>query len=161
MEGRTAQPCQGLKYCDSLTSFMTPTSPSPYCRLHRGIFPYPIPCSNEKAQPAMRVRCINHSCMPDKFQWLPKFGTYSQRLRNAIVHLAEWLSNDNPPCYRALMAGRLIALVKNPGVRPIAIGEVLRRLFAKCVLSVVKGLQAGIEGGVHAMHSYGRLARSN
>ena len=101
--------------------------------------------------------------------WLLKFGTYSQRLRNAIARLAKWLSNDNPPwaAYRALMAGRLIALDKNPGVRPIAIGEVLRRLIAKCVLSVAKGeaqeacgidqlcggLQAGIEGGVHAMHS--------
>ena len=29
--------------------------------------------------------------------WLLTFGTYSQRLRNAIVRLAKWLSNDNPP----------------------------------------------------------------
>jgi hypothetical protein len=40
--------------------------------------------------------------------WLLKFGTYSQRLRNAIARLAKCLSNDNPPCaaYRALMVGR-------------------------------------------------------
>ena len=72
--------------------------------------------------------------------WLLKFGSRSQHLRNAIARLAKWLSNDNPPwtAYRALMAGRLIALDKNPGVRPIAIGEVLRRLIAKCLLSLAK-----------------------
>ena len=101
--------------------------------------------------------------------WLLKFGTYSQRLRNVLARLAKWLSNDSPPwaAYRALMAGHLIALDKNPGIRPIGIGEVLRRLLAKCVLSVAKGeaqeacgidqlcggLQAGIEGAVHVMHS--------
>ena len=41
--------------------------------------------------------------------------------------------------YRALMAGRLIAVDENPEVRPIAMGEVLRRLIAKCLLSVAKG----------------------
>ena len=40
----------------------------------------------------------------------------------AIARLAKWLSNDNPPsaAYSALMAGRLIALEKNPGIRHIA-----------------------------------------
>ena len=72
--------------------------------------------------------------------WLLKFGTYSQWLWNAIARLAKWLSNDNPPwaAYRALMAGRLIALDKSPGVRPIARGAVVRRLIAKCLLSVAK-----------------------
>ena len=37
------------------------------------------------------------------------------------------------------MAGHLIALDESPGVRPIAIREVLWRLIAKCVLSVAKG----------------------
>ena len=67
--------------------------------------------------------------------------------------------------YRALKANRLVALDKCPGVRPVGIGESWSRLFAKCVLKVsvgeakeacgVKqlcaGLEAGIEGGIHAM----------
>ena len=85
-----------------------------------------------------------------------------------MARLAKWLSNDNPPwaAYHALMAGRLIALEKNPRVRPIAIGEVWRQLIAKCELSVANGeaqeacgidhhcggLQGGKEGGVQAMH---------
>ncbi|MEM7495956.1 MAG: hypothetical protein AAF471_07510, partial [Myxococcota bacterium] len=65
----------------------------------------------------------------------------------------------------ALMACRLIALDKKPGVRPIGIGEVFRRLFAKCVLRVCgsqamalcgnfnlcAGLSAGMEGAIHAL----------
>ena len=60
------------------------------------------------------------------------------------------------------MAGRLIARDNNPGVRPIAFDEVMRRLIASCVLSVAKreaqeacridqlcgGLQSGMEGGI-------------
>ena len=60
------------------------------------------------------------------------------------------------------MAGRLIAPESNPEVRPISIGEVLQRIIAICVHNVAKGeacgidqlcggLQAVMEGGVHAM----------
>ena len=63
------------------------------------------------------------------------------------------------------MFGRLVALDKQPGIRPIGIGETWRRLFAKCVLRVAgteaeiqcgadqlcAGLKAGIDGAVHAM----------
>ena len=59
----------------------------------------------------------------------------------------------------ALMASRLLALDKCPGVRPIGVGEVLRRILGKVmalaigmdVEAVCSGLKAGIEGAVHAM----------
>ena len=71
-----------------------------------------------------------------------------------------------PPwaAYRALMSGRLIALEKSPGIRPVGIGETWRRLLAKCLLRVsgqeaktacgtdqlAGGVEAGIEGDIHA-----------
>ena len=66
--------------------------------------------------------------------------------------------------YRALISGRLIALDKSPGIRPVWIGETWRRLLAKCLLRVsgqeaktacgtdqlAGGVEAGIEGDIHA-----------
>ena len=74
---------------------------------------------------------------------------------------------------RALMACRLMALDKQPGTRPVGIGEILRRLMAKCVVATVRhqatlecgnnqlcaGLVAGIEGAIHAMHKKWRQVK--
>ena len=63
------------------------------------------------------------------------------------------------------MACRLIPLDKNPGVRPIGVGEFLRRIIGKAILSVIKpeilssagnlqlcaGQAGGCEAAVHAM----------
>ena len=43
----------------------------------------------------------------------------------------------DPSVVALLLACRLIALDKNPGVRPISVGEVVRCIIAKAVLSVV------------------------
>ena len=64
-----------------------------------------------------------------------------------------------------MMGARLCALDKQPGVRPLGIGEIWRRAIAKCALSVCgedakaacgskqlcAGLEAGIEGALHSV----------
>ena len=98
--------------------------------------------------------------------WLTRFKQSSKHLRDSLASLAQWMSNELVPwpAIRALLSCRLIALDKNPGVRPIGIGHIWRRAIAKCVLAVAVpaateacgidqlcvGLQAGIEGAVHA-----------
>ena len=49
------------------------------------------------------------------------------------------MANSPPPwdAHRALMACRLVALDKRPGVRLVGIGETLRLALAKLVMSAV------------------------
>lgn len=102
----------------------------------------------------------------DLKNWLLRFGLQSEGLRNEMACWTEWLANGNPPfpAICALMAGRLVALDKQPGVRPIGIGEVFRQLMAKTNVrltgyqatacgnfNLCAGMQSGIEGAVHAI----------
>ena len=80
------------------------------------------------------------------------------------------MANSSPPCaaYRALMACRLVALDKRPGVCTVGIGETLCQALAKlvmreageqaktacCNLQLCAGLKAGIEGATHAMGQF-------
>ena len=98
--------------------------------------------------------------------WLLRFGAASAELRQVVADVGNWMSNGRPPwaAYRALMSGRLIALDKSPGTRPVGIGETWRRLLAKCLLRVsgqeakaacgteklTGGVEAGIEGAIHS-----------
>jgi hypothetical protein len=64
--------------------------------------------------------------------------------------------------------GRLIALDKCPGIRPVGIGEIWSRLIAKVIFveagpeaknacsdnQLCAGLEAGIEGGIHAVNQF-------
>ena len=77
------------------------------------------------------------------------------------------MDNSSLPwaAYFALMACRLMALYKMPGVRPVVIGEPLHQALAKLVmraagdqtktvwgnLQLCAGLKAGIEGATHAL----------
>ena len=93
-------------------------------------------------------------------------GTSSTELCTSIVSLAKKLCTENVnENVEALMACRLIPLDKNPGLRPIGIGEVLRRIIGKMVVSVLRGdlqenagdlqlcagQKSGCEAGIHAM----------
>ena len=96
------------------------------------------------------------------------FTTQSESLAQAIADLTKILCTEevNAECVKELYAGRLIPLDKgNGGVRPIGIGEVLRRIISKSVTSTLKediisaagllqtcsGLEGGIEAAIHAM----------
>jgi hypothetical protein len=101
--------------------------------------------------------------------WLLAYGNASATLRHALASFTNWLANTLPPwaAYRALWAGRLLALDKMPGIRPIGIGETWRRAIAKAVLLVTAeevtmscktdnlcgGLSGGIDGAIHAAQS--------
>ena len=87
------------------------------------------------------AHCIQGAAGPSgstAMQWhsyLLRFGAYSAHLRDAVAGLACHLANTvvkwEDVC--ALMANRLIALDKCPGIRPIGIGEALRRVLGKGV----------------------------
>ena len=103
----------------------------------------------------------------DLANWLLRFGRESEALREEMAAWTNWLANTAPPwaAYWAMMTNRLVALDKQLGTRPVGIGEVYRRLWAKCLLKAIgsqataacgnfnlcTGLQAGIEGAVHAV----------
>ena len=62
------------------------------------------------------------------------FGTASSDLRKSVVDFIKKLSkkiNSENKSLEAFIACRLIPLNKNPGLRPIGVGEVLRRIAGK------------------------------
>ena len=99
------------------------------------------------------------------------FGTVSDGLCNALALLARRLCTEvlDFNSLQAYVACRLVPLDKRPGVRPIGICEVARRIISKAIFTVIGGdiqqavgtLQlcagqaAGIEAAIHAMrHIY-------
>ena len=70
--------------------------------------------------------------------WLLRFLAESGELKLVVGDFTEWMGNGRPPwaAYRVLMSGRVIALDKQPGIRPVSVGETLRRLMSKCLLRV-------------------------
>ena len=98
---------------------------------------------------------------------VPHHRDASNDLCKAIVAVTRRLCSEfvDPKGLSALVACRIIALDKNPGFRPIGIGETLRRIIARAVLSTFKddilmaagpmqlcaGQESGCEAAVHVM----------
>ena len=95
-------------------------------------------------------------------------GNVSDDFCHAIALLARMLCTEelvDPKSIEALVACWLIPLDKSPSVRPIGVGEVLRRVIGKAILTVLKsdilnftgyqqlctGLESGCEVAVHAV----------
>ena len=70
--------------------------------------------------------------------WLMKFREDSTRLRTIVETFVGWLANGSLPweAYRAFMSGLLIELDKQPGLRPVGIGESWQRIFSEIMLKV-------------------------
>ena len=71
--------------------------------------------------------------------WLLHHKGVSKTLCKAVACLTEWLSNDIRlwAAVQALTTNRLMTPDKKPGVRPIGIGQIWRRLMAKTVVRIV------------------------
>ena len=76
------------------------------------------------------------------------FGRESEDLCESIASIARKLCGSyvDPVGVEALMASRLIALSKDPGVRPIGVGEVCRRLIGKVAIAVIRDEVIDIAG---------------
>ena len=91
----------------------------------------------------------------------------NKELRGQIAWLARLLASEIVDLHsvEVLVACRLIPLNNDPGVRPIGVGEVIRRIIGKCIELVMKkdiqepagpfqmatGLQSGAEAAIHSM----------
>ncbi len=90
-------------------------------------------------------------------------------MREQTAILTQKLATENldPESIEPYTSCRLIPLNKNPGIRPIGVGEVLRRIVGKTIawslrdevqeavgpLQVSSGIKGGAEAAIHAMRS--------
>ena len=93
------------------------------------------------------------------------YGLASDTLCASIATMAKKLCTERCENTETLFACRLVPLDKCPGLRPIGVGEVLRRIIGKSVMECTKedvctstsalqmcaGKPAGSEAAVHAM----------
>ncbi len=108
--------------------------------------------------------------MADAYVWrrmLASFKSASEELASAIAAVGRRLASEHvdPAGIDALLNNRLIPLDKNPGVRPVGVGEVLRRIIGKSILAILgkdvskiagarqlcAGQPGGCEAAIHAL----------
>ena len=95
------------------------------------------------------------------------FGNVGEDHWKSMAEIAERLCQERSANYLAIfLACRLIPLDKQPGVKPIGIGEVLRRVIGKIVIKLLKedilkatgflqlcaGQDAWSEAAIHAVY---------
>ena len=78
--------------------------------------------------------------------WLLHFGCPSEEFRVVVVNMYDWMAHSSPywAAYCALMACRLVALDKRPGVSPVGIWETLRRFIDKHITRAVGDQENGL-----------------
>ena len=97
------------------------------------------------------------------------FSAVGKGLREEIATLTRNLltKNYHPLFLETYIVSRLLPIDKNPGVRPIGVGETLRRIIGKTITKVLDqeikdsagplqtcaGQNAGAEAAIHAMRS--------
>ena len=98
-------------------------------------------------------------------RWLSHFGQASTNLCKALAAFARRLATDQMHDLNPYNACRLIPLDKNPGVRPIGVGEVIRRIIGRNILwcigndlkilgqnrQLCLGQKCGIEHAIHSL----------
>ena len=96
-----------------------------------------------------------------------QFKSKPAELCEAVAVFARKLCSEyvDPADISSYTASRLIPLDKNPGVRPVGVGEVLRRIVGKAVtmslkpelieatgpIQVCAGIKGGVEAAIHAL----------
>jgi hypothetical protein len=94
----------------------------------------------------------------------------SSTLANALASVARRLTTEfvDPQGLEALLANRGIAIDKCPGLRPVGVGEMARRIIGKSVMAVTgakvqeavgslqlcAGHPVGVEAAIHAMRGF-------
>ena len=108
----------------------------------------------------------------DALEWrryLTAFGGRSESLCRTVAKIAVRLAieEQDPTSLQAYNACRLIPVDKCPGVRPIGVGEVLRRIIGRTIVSCIQtdlkqldgnqqlcmGQRCGIEHAIHSLRA--------
>ena len=170
------------KVSDDVINALKQKHPKPSPILEISLFSRPVnevlPCyfdniDEEKVSKASYLtKDADNSSQLDAMQhhhllWSRKCKVENKELRTQIAILARKLATEtlDPLTLEAFVSWRLIPLDKNPGVRPVDVWEVLRRIVVNCIGWVLKQdtqlaagplqtsswLQSGAEVAVHSM----------